>query len=231
MPLKKNKERKKKLTNRAHKSIKSDGQVITTNFDEERIQLFLLNVNCALKLNVAFVAAPLKTFCILLSPFLLSLYYNKCPVPSYPLLPYSVHPKACYTLLLHEVEQLAPSQQTDPLLPSSKCVIMSLPSLPPSLPPSLLNCALFRVLIQRLSNSLAVFSFKADWADPPLPTACYCVSPPYRTLPTCALECSSKSLSYSLVSPAACSFNAAKSFFVFSSSVFKGRIANIFLKT
>ena len=149
-----------------------------------------------------------------------SYYCIVCPLPPYPLLPYSVHPKACYTLLLHEVEQLAPSQRTDPLLPSSKCVIMS--------PPSLLNCALFRVLIQRLSNSLAVFSFKAGWADPPLLTACYCVSPPYYTLPTCALECSSKSLSYSLVSPAACSFNAAKSFFVFSSSVFKGRIANVF---
>ena len=36
--------------------------------------------------------------------------------------------------------------------------------------------------------------------------------------PTCALACSSKSLSYSRVSPAACSFNAAKSFFVLSSS-------------
>ena len=105
------------------------------------------------------------------------------------------------------------------------------PSLPSSLPPSLPTCALFRVLIQKLSNSLAVFSFKADWADLPLPTACYCVSPLYYTLPTCALECSSKSLSYSLVSPAACSFNAAKSFFVFSSSVFKGGIANILLKT
>ena len=100
----------------------------------------------------------------------------------------------------------------------------------PSLPPSLLNCALFRVLTQRLSNSLAVFSFKAGWADPPLPTPCYCVSPPYYTLPTCALECSSKSLSYSLVSPAACSFNAAKSFFVFSSSVFKGGIAKYSFK-
>ena len=109
-----------------------------------------------------------------------SYYCIVCPLPPYPLLPYSVHPKACYTLLLHEVEQLAPSQQTDPLLPSSKCVIMSLPSLPPSL----LNCALFRVLTQRLSNSLAVFSFKAGWADPPLPTPCYCVSPPYYTLPT-----------------------------------------------
>ena len=36
--------------------------------------------------------------------------------------------------------------------------------------------------------------------------------------PTCALVCSSKSLLYSRVSPAACSFNAAKSFFVLSSS-------------
>ena len=36
--------------------------------------------------------------------------------------------------------------------------------------------------------------------------------------PTCALACSSKSLLYSCVSPAACSFNAAKSFFVLSSS-------------
>ena len=36
--------------------------------------------------------------------------------------------------------------------------------------------------------------------------------------PTCALACSSKSLSYSRVSPAACSFNAAKSFLVLSSS-------------
>ena len=36
--------------------------------------------------------------------------------------------------------------------------------------------------------------------------------------PTCALACSSKSLLYSRVSPAACSFNAAKSFFVLSSS-------------
>ena len=35
---------------------------------------------------------------------------------------------------------------------------------------------------------------------------------------TCALACSSKSLLYSHVSPAACSFNAAKSFFVLSSS-------------
>ena len=36
--------------------------------------------------------------------------------------------------------------------------------------------------------------------------------------PTCALACSSNSLSYSRVSPAACSFNAAKSFLVLSSS-------------
>ena len=122
--------------------------------------------------------------------------------------------------------------------PAASSIMANWPSPPvlyvcyhtPSLPPSLPTCALFRVLIQKLSNSLAVFSFKANWADPPLPTACYCVSPPYHTLPTCALECSSKSLSYSLVSPAACSFNAAKSFFVFSSSVFKGGIANILLK-
>ena len=156
---------------------------------------------------MAFTAVPLKTFCILLSPSLL-LLYNMSP-PSLP------------TFALQ-----CPSQSLLYSLATWSRATGSITANWPS--PTLLNC---RVLIQRLSNSLAVFSFKAGWADPPLPTVCYCVSPPYYTLPTCALECSSKSLSYSLVSPAACSFNAAKSFFVFSSSVFKGGIANILLKT
>ena len=162
---------------------------------------------------------PLKTFCILLSPSLLLLYSMSPPsLPTFALQCPSQSLLYSLATWSRATGSITANWPSPPLLKVCYHV--------PSLPPSLLNCALFRVLTQRLSNSLAVFSFKAGWADPPLPTPCYCVSPPYYTLPTCALECSSKSLSYSLVSPAACSFNAAKSFFVFSSSVFKGRIAN-----